>query len=74
MDVKVRATIWICPTPGCGNYYAASNAGDLAESYNLNHNGQRSFNRAECPDCRIRGTQVQRVAVDIRPTVPEPAA
>jgi hypothetical protein len=72
MDVKVHATIWICPTPGCGNYYAASSAGDLAESYNLDKNGQRTFRRADCPDCRIRGRTVTRVAVDIRPQLPDP--
>jgi hypothetical protein len=56
----VRVTVWTCPTPGCGNYYGSSSAGDLFESFNQDAQGRPTFPRSRCPDCRQRGLDVDR--------------
>lgn len=55
-------TIWICPTEGCGNYFASSGAGDLTQAWNLDQHGKRTFKRSRCPACHVRGVDVDRVA------------
>lgn len=60
MDVEVE--VWVCPTPGCGNYFASRAEGDLRQSHNREPNhGKATTSRAECPDCRDRGDRVERV-------------
>ena len=44
----MNVTVWICPTEGCGNYYASSSAGDLAQAWNIDAKGQRTFPRSRC--------------------------
>jgi hypothetical protein len=63
----MNATVWMCPTPGCGNYFASSTAGDLTQAWNLDQYGKRTFLRSRCPDCFNRDrTEVQRVPVNVR--------
>jgi hypothetical protein len=52
----MNATVWMCPTPGCGNYFASSTAGDLTQAWNLDQYGKRTFLRSRCPDCFNRST------------------
>lgn len=68
--------VYLCPTPGCGSYYGASNTPDLtkeltgpktedrhqiiASASRVGVAGKR-HSRAECPDCRLRGVHVDRV-------------
>jgi hypothetical protein len=66
----VNVTLWMCPTEGCGNYFASSHAGDLTEAWNLDQYGRRTFKRSRCPDCHVRGVDVDRVPVQLRPKVP----
>lgn len=79
--VKVVDTvIWVCPSPGCADYYAAGGSGDLtskhtgvkvedkhlypASTSRVGEVGMR-HNRAECPSCRLRGVHVDRVPVGV---------
>lgn len=62
----MRVTVWVCPTPGCGHYYAAPSAGDLASRpIPVNRqNGQAEGSLgtlSRCPDCASRGEYVDRV-------------
>lgn len=68
-------SVWVCPTPGCENYYAASGAvgTDLHRTLtgdrgmNGEHNPpQRHHTRATCPDCWDRGERVERVPIAVR--------
>lgn len=80
--------VYVCPTPGCGNYYGAKGMPVLED----HHTGPKTedrhqipaadsrvgvmgmrHNRAECPDCRIRGTYVQRQRVTVAVEVPTAA-
>ena len=64
----MEVTIYVCPTPGCGNYYGSSVASRL-EDFPV---GLRDINfepkpeeqhrtRATCPDCFKKGTRVERI-------------
>lgn len=61
--------VWVCPTDGCGNYYAASSAGDLAvkvkpvSAQSGALPGSRGLRSAcpECPECAARGLDVDRL-------------
>lgn len=65
--------IWACPTDGCGNYYASS--GPVGQSLDQEITGHRGMNgednperghsRAQCPDCRDRGLEVERVPIAV---------
>jgi hypothetical protein len=68
----VQVAVWVCPTPGCGNWYGSSSAGDLARAENRAPNGGPvTSTRDECPDCKVRGKRVRRVRhmVAIQPGV-----
>lgn len=57
--------LYICPAPGCGNYYGSSSMPDLATAQNRAHNprsGEYAITgtRDECPDCKARGRTVRR--------------
>lgn len=73
--------VWVCPTPGCGDYYGSSTAGDLTKQ----HSGPKvedraklkeetgspwKHNRAECPSCRQRGQKIQRQRVRVKIELP----
>lgn len=61
--MEIDITVWVCPTPGCGNYYASSSAGDLSQLFNVKPNSsEKTFPRSRCPDCRDAGRgEVDRV-------------
>jgi hypothetical protein len=80
MEVK----LWLCPTRGCGNYYASSSSADRdlgAEKIvrsSMQHGvgetpGTVIGNRGICPDCKQRGEIVQRepLVIDVSPTGPQ---
>jgi hypothetical protein len=52
--------LYICPTPGCGNYYGSSSMPDLSRErkYSITH--RPSGTRDECPDCKAEGRTVRR--------------
>jgi hypothetical protein len=56
----VQCVVWVCPTEGCGNYFASSSVGDLA-AWNTTASGVKRFQRSRCPVCFTRGIQVQRI-------------
>lgn len=76
-DSWIEIVAWMCPTPGCGNYYGASDAPDLstewtgARGLNFEPTPAAAHTRAQCPDCKARGVEVERVPV--RTTVRRPA-
>lgn len=69
--------VWVCPTPGCGDYYGAAGAGDLSQSRNLVSDMKHTVKsdpfahpevvstRATCQACRARGVDVERQRVVI---------
>jgi hypothetical protein len=61
----MQVEIWICPTEGCGNYYASSSMRgvDLTAEANKSLVGfDDRHTRSKCPDCRVRGDgEVDRV-------------
>lgn len=70
----MKVTVWACPTPGCGNYYASSSSGSLEQMATVV--GQRGVNfesmpeenhrpRSTCPDCWARGERVERLPVEL---------
>jgi hypothetical protein len=64
----MRITVWVCPTPGCGNFYAASaEQRDLREEWNTDAKGARTFPRSQCPDCSRRGLVSNRQPVEFSP-------
>lgn len=68
--MEVDLTVWVCPTNGCGNYYAASSAGDLRTTMNVEPNSSKTtFPRSRCPDCKTRGREVDRVPVGVIATL-----
>lgn len=66
----MRLCVWVCPNPGCGNYYGASGAGDLSKRLNQDAKGNPTFARSICPDCREHGHMVERIPLSIEVTVP----
>lgn len=75
---SVTVSVWVCPTAGCGNYYAASGQVNLDLQQEMQDavvenryvplgqpdGGKRKppkHSRAQCPDCRARGIEVERV-------------
>lgn len=64
--------IFVCPTDGCGNYFASSSQETRMQTVV----GQKGVNfeprpasmhhkRQECPDCRSRGKRVERVEMTL---------
>ena len=58
--------VWICPN--CGNYYGASNAGDLSTTWN-EHHGRRTFLRSRCPTRACADEDIHRIPVLVDVTV-----
>jgi hypothetical protein len=74
---SVHIIMYICPTPGCGNYYAApmfrpDRTPDLEKSQTRTVEGVKSviWPRTECPDCRQKNKHVLRVAYLVTGVVP----
>jgi hypothetical protein len=78
-------TVWICPTPGCFDYYGASSAGNLFKertypraenvgAFRDMHGRDYVCTRATCPSCRQRGLSVERVPVSIEVNRPSAVA
>jgi hypothetical protein len=77
MNKTIRVELWICPTEGCDNHYASSSqrgidlgksmTGEKVENrfaFASKHGGDGTkHSRANCPDCRARGLDVERVPV-----------
>jgi hypothetical protein len=70
VDPPFVIIVYICPTPRCGNYYAAKDfrldrTPDLDAEQERRNPGTgeitSTFTRTECPDCRQRGIRVERV-------------
>lgn len=84
--VLVVVSLYVCPTPGCGNFYGSKSMPDLAAAkveppvdnkaaWLESHPGDPvKFMRAECPDCRQRGHRVERVLYTQTIVVPVPGA
>lgn len=84
----MKVQLYICPTPGCDNYYGSSGMpADLEDR----HTGPKTedrhqvplkdsrvgvagmrHSRAECPTCRVQGKYVDRVLVTV--DAPKPSA
>ena len=66
--------VWVCPTEGCGNYFASSTSGEDLDKQITGHRGMngehnapdRHHTRATCPDCWDRGNRVERVPISTR--------
>ena len=69
MSLPEYVTVWICEQ--CGNYYGASNVGDLLDTWNYDMKGKPTFPRARCPtpSCAIKDIMRK----PIRLAVPQPA-
>lgn len=76
------AYLYVCPTPGCGDYYGSSQMPDLGAEFTGPKCEDRGaleartgspyrHSRAACPSCRLRGVAVERALV--RVAVPVPA-
>ena len=61
--VTVTAVVWICDN--CGEYYAASSAGDLREQWNTDKKGQPTFPRSQCPTMNCARAGIQRRPVNV---------
>jgi hypothetical protein len=73
-------SLYVCPSPECGNYYGASSMGDLSAAENRRSSlqnlaeedpsnwGAVKSHRDECPDCRARDVTTHRELVAV--TVP----
>jgi hypothetical protein len=81
--VAKHVEVWVCPTVDCGNYFAASGlagrnlntekAQARAEDrydYKLKYGRDFKHTRANCPDCRQRGLDVERQLVMLMALVP----
>jgi hypothetical protein len=79
----VPVRVYVCPTPGCGNFFGGSDVGDLASEftgvraedrgdYARKHGSPWRHTRAACPDCRARGASVERVSVVVSVPLPDP--
>lgn len=76
----MEAVIWVCPTAGCGNYFGSSSTVDLAvpswarteDRHAITAEMGRPYRhtRANCPDCRARGVEAERLPV--RVSIPKP--
>lgn len=72
-----QIAVYVCPTPGCGNYYGTNAMPDLTKEFSgaklddagaIEAKGQSRFkqSRADCPDCRARGLgRIERVRVNV---------
>jgi hypothetical protein len=71
----VQCQVWVCPTPGCGNYFASSASGDLSK-WNTDAYGNNRFLRSRCPVCATHGMEVHRVPfiIPLNPTAVVEAA
>jgi hypothetical protein len=78
---KKRIQVYICPEPGCGNYYGSASMPDLSKRFSgpkledTHKLAQETgspvrHSRAACPDCRQRGKAVERVLVSVDVDVP----
>lgn len=69
---EIAVVLWVCPTPGCGNYYGTSGTGDLTKILNKSITNNPTFPRSTCPDCHRfgRGT-VERIPVTTTVKVPD---
>lgn len=70
--------IYVCPTPGCDNFFGAPDfrpdRQDLsqpqeARSQTDGHRYQ-THARSECPDCRLKGKKVDRVPYIVTAVLP----
>ena len=59
----VTIAVYVCPTEGCGNYFGASGMGDMESQQTDVHLQQETFPRKRCPDCMLRGNEVNRKLV-----------
>src|SRR5262245_39538259 len=46
---EFRVVVWVCPT--CGNYFGSSSAENLADQFNTDLKGTKTFSRTRCPNC-----------------------
>ncbi len=70
--------LYVCPTPGCGDYYGATGMGDLGAKQNLVSDMKHTVKsdpfahpevvstRATCQTCRARGMDVTRVLCSLK--------
>lgn len=81
---KINIEVYVCPTPGCGNYYGASGIERLPlgdeftgprmedkAAHEINHGSQFRHSRAACPDCRQRGVAVERALIRMEVRLPD---
>lgn len=73
---------YICPTPGCPDYFGSSTMPSLETAWTgpkaedrgilaVNTGSPHRHNRAECPTCRTQGRSVQRMRMRITVGVPK---
>lgn len=67
-----RIHVYVCPTPGCPDYYGSGNTPKLEEEivgqYGANFEPKPKedwHSRAQCPTCRASGKKVERVRVEL---------
>jgi hypothetical protein len=76
-----RIEVYVCPTPDCPDFYGAAGQNDLHERFTGPKAEDRAalrestgssnrHSRAQCPTCRQRGIQVERVLVGATVLVP----
>jgi hypothetical protein len=76
-----KITVYVCPTPGCPDYFGSSTMGDLSQEFTGPMVENRAklteetgspykHSRAECPTCRIKGIKVERVPLTTTLKVP----
>lgn len=71
-----QVKVYVCPEPDCGNFAASSSASNLEEEWtgyrgqNGEKHPERAHTRAQCPDCRARGKQVERIPAIVMVTIP----
>lgn len=81
---KVNIQVYVCPTPGCGNYYGTKSIEQLnlrdqftgpriedRATHVQSHGTEYRHSRAECPDCRQRGVKVERALVFMEVELPD---
>lgn len=84
-ETVVTISAYVCPTPGCGNYFGSCTMPDLTKEYSGPKTENRHqvpaaqspvgiegvrHTRAACPDCRGRGLDVERRLVTVNVRVP----
>lgn len=74
-------TVYVCPTPGCPDYFGSSGMPKLEDKLTgvyteIRHSVQveglppgMKHNRANCPTCRQAGRDVDRVPIRLNVTV-----